>query len=186
MRACNPRPGPLVYILVPVEQSPPKHLSTMIRLPHFSSIFILLLFLAFEASAQESWSLEQEAVLAAMGRLSASTAPNGGGADEYGHVLAEDFSRWTIGSEVTTFKESWLQGIREWFGDGWRVSDRETQHLQIDVRGDFAFTRRIVKETYLGPDGDTPSSRAALAEVWIRSDNGWLLQYVTVHPLPNP
>ena len=118
-----------------------------------------------------------------MGRLSAATAPDGAGASEYGAVLAADFTRWTVGSSDISDKTSWVQGIQEWFEDGWRVSDRQTQHVEIVVRDDLAFTRRIVEETYLGPDGERSVSGAALAEVWVRGDHGWLLLRVDVHPL---
>ena len=52
--------------------------------------------------------------------------------------------------------------------------------------GDFAFTRRIVEETYLGPDGDSTNSRAALAETWIRGDGGWLLLRVNADVMVSP
>ncbi len=135
------------------------------------------------ALAQDSWTPEQREVLAAMEELSDSTAPNGTGADAYGAVLAEGFSRWTIGSAVMNDKHDWVEGVREWFDEGWRVADRQTQHLEILIRGDLAFTRRMVEETYLGPAGEQSKSGAALAEVWVRSDLGWRLLRVDVHPL---
>ena len=153
---------------------------------HPSLLLGLILCLTSVANAQDSWTDEQQTVIAAVEQLSESTAPDGAGADAYGVMLADDFSRWTVGSQETQYKDSWIEGIREWFDDGWRVSKRESQFLQIDIRDRFAFTRRNVTEHYLGPDGETSSSNAALAEVWIQSDNGWLLQYVSVHPIPTP
>ena len=146
-------------------------------------LVVMALWPSSHATAQESWTPEQQQVLAAMGRLSAATAPDGGGASEYGAVLAADFTRWTVGSSDISDKTSWVQGIQEWFEDGWRVSDRQTQHVEIVVRNDLAFTRRIVEETYLGPDGERSVSGAALAEVWVRGDHGWLLLRVDVHPM---
>jgi ketosteroid isomerase-like protein len=131
-----------------------------------------------------AWSPPQREILEAIARLSASTAPSGGGADDYATMLTDDFSRWTIGSSVLNGKKDWVDGIRAWFDDGWRVSDREAEVLEITVEGDTAFSRRIVSETYEAPGGETsPPTKAALAEVWRRDGEGWRLQRVTVHPI---
>lgn len=146
----------------------------------------LTLFLGLfssQAWAQDSWTPEQQQVLDTIERLSATTAPAGDGADAYGAILADGFSRWTIGSKLVNDKMAWVEGVREWFDDGWRVSDREVRMVEVHVSGDVAFTRRVVKETYLGPDGDSSVSAAALAEVWVREDNSWLLSRVDVHPM---
>jgi ketosteroid isomerase-like protein len=130
------------------------------------------------------WSTQQREILDAIARLSASTAPGGGGPDDYATMLTEDFSRWTIGSDVINGKEDWVDGVRGWFDDGWRVSDRQAEVLEITVEGPAAFSRRIVSETYAAPDGETsPPAKAALAEVWRRDGEGWRLQRVTVHPI---
>jgi hypothetical protein len=138
------------------------------------------------ASARESLTSDELEVLAAIERLSAATAPGGGGAREYGAVLAEAFSRWTVGSTEIATKEEWVEGIREWFDDGWRVSDRRARRLELRVRGDYAFSRRIVEETYTGPGNERTSSTAALAETWVRGDFGWLLLRVDVRPMEGP
>jgi hypothetical protein len=147
---------------------------------------LIILFPPSAASSEESWSKEQRQVLAAMQRLSASTAPGGAGPDAYAAVLADGFSRWTVGSDVINDKKTWVEGVREWFDDGWRVSDRKTRNLEIQVGEDQTFVRRIVTETYLGPDKETSSSSAALAEVWVRGSDGWLLLRADVHPMGNP
>ena len=141
------------------------------------------LFMPLSTRAQDSWTPEQLQVIAAIERLSAATAPDGGGAQAYGAVLAEEFSRWTIGSEIINNKEDWIVGIGEWFDDGWRVSHRKARILEVSINGDYAFTRRVIEETYLGPTGDKSESSAALAEVWVQGDGGWLLLQVNVHPL---
>ncbi len=125
-------------------------------------------------------------VLEAMEQLSAATAPGGAGADAYGAVLAEEFSRWTIGSNETSGKADWVEGVREWFDDGWRVSDRKTQILEIRMRDETAYIRRIVTESYTGPENEQSVSTAALAEVWVRGNEGWLLLFVNVHPMDIP
>ena len=131
-----------------------------------------------------NWSTEQQEILDAVARLSATTAPGGGGADDYAAMLTEDFSRWTIGTDAFDRKQTWVEGIRGWFDDGWRVSDRQADVLEITVEGSTAFSRRIVSETYVGPDGEiSPPARAALAEVWRRDGEGWRLQRVTVYPI---
>jgi ketosteroid isomerase-like protein len=135
-------------------------------------------------SVPGDWSTGQREILDAIAKLSAATAPGGGGADDYAAMLTEDFSRWTIGSDVLTGKQDWVEGIRAWYDDGWRVSDRQAEVLEITVEGGTAFSRRIVSETYTGPDGETsPPTGAALAEVWRRDGEGWRLQRVTVHPI---
>ena len=120
-----------------------------------------------------------------MNLLSATTAPGGNGADKYAIYLSDDFSRWTVGSSIINNKKKWTEGVREWFDDGWRVSERKQQNIEIRITGDFAHTRRIVYETYLGPKGDISESKAALAEIWIKENNTWLLYLVNVHPMNN-
>lgn len=148
-------------------------------------IGLIALCMSFVGYGQDAWSPEQKEIVDAISRLSESTAPGGGGADAYGNLLAEDFSRWTIGSDVTNEKEKWVEGIAEWFTNGWRVSDRKQQHLEILVLDGLAHTRRIVTETYSGPDGDTSTSKAALSEIWINREGNWLLYRVNVHPMDN-
>ena len=135
-------------------------------------------------AAPGDWSPGQRQILDAIARLSASTAPGGGGADDYATMLTEDFSRWTIGSDALIGKQEWVDGIRGWFDDGWRVSGRQAEVLEMTIEGGTAFSRRIVTETYTGPDGETsPPATAALAEVWRRDGEGWRLQRVTVHSI---
>ena len=129
-----------------------------------------------------NWSPRQREILDAIAKLSASTAPGGGGADDYAAMLTEDFSRWTIGRNVVTSKQDWVDGIRTWYEDGWRVSDRQAEVLEITVEGATAYSRRIVTETYTAADGETTApTRAALAEVWSRGGEGWRLRRVTAH-----
>ena len=155
---------------------------------NISAVLFCLILLAQPAalSSEESWTEEQRQVLAAIERLSASTAPGGAGPDAYAAVLADDFSRWTVGSELINGKQTWVEGLREWFDDGWRVSDRKVRNIEIRVEKDLAFVRRIVTETYLGPEQETSVSSAALAEVWVRREKGWLLYRADVHPMAAP
>ncbi len=155
----------------------------MRKLSYLLVISVLSILPCAEAHSQDSWSPEQSHVLASMHRLSESTAPDGGGADKYGEVLAENFSRWTTGSKVINHKGEWIEGVRSWLDDGWRVIDRSQTILEITIRGDEAFTRRLVEETYLGPDEERTISKAALAETWVRSDDRWLLLRVNVDVL---
>jgi len=145
----------------------------------------ILIFLASIAYGQDTLTTQQKEVLETMNRFSETTSPEGSGADAYGSFLANDFSRWTIGSVITNDKKKWVAGVREWFEEGWRVSDREQQNLEILILNDFAHTRRIVTETYLGPNGDISVSKAALAEIWIYKNSKWLLYRVNVHPMDN-
>lgn len=145
--------------------------------------WLLLCISVHAVIAQESWTPEQKEVVAAIDRLSATTAPEGGGAEAYGAVLSPGFTRWTIGSRMVSEKKDWVDGVRAWFDNGWRVTGRDTRDLWISVEGDYAFVRRVVKETYSGPQGETSTGTAALAEVWTRSESGWLLFRVDVHPL---
>jgi ketosteroid isomerase-like protein len=135
-------------------------------------------------AAPGEWSPRQGEILRAIDKLSASTTAGGGGADDYAAMLTDDFTRWTIGSETVEGKEGWVDRVREWFDQGWRVSDRRADVLEISVEGVAAYSRRIVAETYVGPDGESmPASTAALAEVWRLDGEGWRLQRVTVHPM---
>jgi hypothetical protein len=148
-------------------------------------ITIIFSFFSIIAFGQDKWNSEQKQVIEVMNLLSESTAPEGIGADVYGSYLSDNFSRWTIGSSITNNKEKWVEGVREWFDDGWRVSKRDQQTLEVLIMDDFAHTRRIVSETYLGPKGDTSISKAALAEIWKKKNDKWLLYRVNVHPMAN-
>ncbi|MEN8374821.1 MAG: nuclear transport factor 2 family protein [Gemmatimonadota bacterium] len=145
-----------------------------------SAAVFILAAVPSHGSAQAAWNADQKEVLASIDRLSEATAPGGGGPEAYDAVLADDFSRWTLGGGVLNTKDTWVEGVREWYGDGWRVADRSAEILEVRVVGDFAFTRRIVEETYEGPDGDRSTSKAALAEVWRKTDRGWLLLRVDI------
>lgn len=149
-------------------------------------VLLLLAWPSPQAFAQDSWTPDQQGVLTAIERLSEATAPGGSGADGYSAVLSDQFSRWTTGSSKVTGKQEWVDGIGEWFEDGWRVTDRDQIVLEISVFGEFAFSRRIVEETYLGPNGDSTKSRAALAETWLRGESGWLLLRANVDVLDSP
>jgi hypothetical protein len=154
----------------------------------FSRIAVcLLVFTSSVATtpllSQQSWTPDQEAVIVAIEALSESTALGGGGADAYADQLAGDFSRWTVGQTTLSPRDPWVVGIRDWLESGWRVADRSYEMLQIDVLGDLAFTRRLVEEHYLGPNGERTDSRAAIAEVWTREEGTWLLLRANVHPM---
>ena len=146
-------------------------------------VAVLTLFsVLLHASDEITWNEEQRQVIEAMNRLSETTAVDGTGADGYALLLANDFSRWTVGSKLVNDKKSWVEGIREWFDDGWRVQDRRSQIIDVVVENDLAFTRRMVDEKYMGPQEQESFSSAALAEVWVRSNSQWLLRMVNVHP----
>lgn len=145
---------------------------------------MLTVLLVPSLHAQDEWSVEQRSILEAIDRLSATTAPGGGGPEAYGEVLTADFSRWTLGGATINDAESWVDGMRDWWDDGWRVIDREAEVLEISVRDDEASVRRIVGETYRGPGDETTSSKAALAEVWRRDGETWKLARVDIYPLP--
>jgi len=141
---------------------------------------VLLLLPVSPVSAQDSWTAEQQEVLASMELLSAATAPDGAGADDYAAILAEGFSRWTTGRGKIKDKQVWVDGVRGWFEDGWRVVDRNQEVLEVSVSGEYAFSRRIVEETYQGPDGESSVSKAGVAETWVRGAGPWLLLRVNV------
>lgn len=146
---------------------------------------VLAVRMAAPAAAQDEAANDRRMLLDAIERLSAATAPGGGGAEEYAQVLADDYSRWTLGSATMDDKATWVDGVRGWFSEGWRVADRTAENVDIEIRGDLAFTRRLVQESYVGPDGSRTSSRSAVAEVWTRAtdDSAWKLLRVDVHPL---
>jgi len=148
----------------------------------FTCVLLLGLFFARPLHAQP-WSSEQQEVIDAIEQLSASTAPDGGGADAYGQMLTDDFSRWTLGSSLINNKTDWVDGIRKWFDEGWRVTDRKVAFVELAINNDLAFTRRNVVETYLAPDGDRSTSKAAVAEMWIRINGKWLLFRANVCPI---
>lgn len=135
------------------------------------------------ATAQQPDVAQEHQIVRAIERLSAATATDGAGPAAYAAVLHPDFSRWTLGSDAAEDKETFVAAIQEWWRDGWRVSARDSRALHIVVRGDYAFTRRIVSETYVGPDGEQSASTTALAEVWVRGGDDWLLLRVDAHSI---
>lgn len=151
----------------------------------FNVLTVIFCLLTVIINGQDTWNGDQKQLLKTMNLFSETTAPNGIGADAYGIFLSNDFSRWTIGSSITNNKKKWVEGVREWFDDGWRVSERKQQNLEILIMDNIAHTRRIVTETYLGPKGDTSKSKAALAEIWVKENSKWLLFRVNVHPMAN-
>jgi hypothetical protein len=155
-------------------------MNTRLKLTLVTAVFSCLSIISY---GQDKWTDSQLELIDAMSNLSETTAPEGMGADDYGRFLSDEFSRWTIGSAITNDKKKWVEGVREWFDDGWRVSEREQQNLEIQIMKDIAHTRRIVTETYLGPDGDSSTAKAALAELWIKKGDMWLLYRVNVHPM---
>ena len=150
--------------------------------PTILTISCSILIWAQVAVAQSDRKSE---LMAAIDQLSASTAPEGRGADAYAELLHSGLSRWTVGSDKIVEKEEWVEGIRGWFTDGWRVSDRQSEIVELSFRHDLAFLRRVVTETYLGPEGDTSSSKAALSETWVSNEGKWLLFRVEVAVIPD-
>ncbi|WP_394693600.1 hypothetical protein [Hyphobacterium sp.] len=142
---------------------------------------IELLALAMSPSVQAD---ETAPVLEAIARLSESSETDGGGPDVYAGSLCPGFTRWTPGSDETSDKNSWLDGVRGWWDEGWRVSERETEWIQVTLSGKHAFVRRNVAETYTGPDGEESSSRSALVETWSLQSGGWCLLHANGLALP--
>jgi hypothetical protein len=143
----------------------------------------LLIYFASICYGQDSYTPNQTAVLDAMQGLSETTAPGGKGAKAYGTFLDDDFTRWTLGSTVVSDKQKWLDGIKDWFNDGWRITDRDQQIIEITILNDVAHTRRIVSESYLGLEAETSTSKAALVEIWVFRNDKWLLYRVNVQPI---
>ena len=91
-------------------------------------IELLALILAFSTQNDET-----ERVMEAIAILSESTETDGGGPEVYAGMLCPGFSRWTLGSVQISDRDSWLNGVRGWWEDGWRVSERETEWIQVTL-----------------------------------------------------
>ena len=148
-----------------------------------SAATILIVLVCATIVAAEEHSAEEQQIIDAIERLSAATAPGGGGPDAYAEVLASDFTRWTMGEGEIQDRDAWVDGMRGWWEDGWRVTARETDYLEIAVLGEFATMRRIVTESYRGPEDEESRSRTALAETWVRRAGEWRLLRVNARPL---
>lgn len=142
----------------------------------------LVLTIAGDAMA-ENWSAEQQAIIDAIGRLGAATRPDGGGPDAYAAVLAPGYTRWTLGRDSVEDRERFIESMRGWWTEGWRVVSSKADYIEIAIHGDFATVRRIVTESYRGPQGEETASRTALSEVWVRSGDGWLALRVDTRTL---
>lgn len=96
-------------------------------------------------------------------------------------MLDPEYSRWRLGQQQATGRDSWVAGIADWFKDGWRVAERTDTTLAIEIAGEFAFARRIVTETFASPDGTRGEpATAALAETWKRHEGSWRLFRVEI------
>jgi len=123
----------------------------------------------------QDWNVDQLAVIAAIDALSETTSLEGRGGEAYGDLLAEGFTRWTVGEASITGRTALIESIHEWWDDGWRVADRRSRIVELTVFGDMAVTRRLVYERYLGPDGESSESNSAVGEVWVRKEGRWRL-----------
>lgn len=101
----------------------------------------------------------------------------------YSEMLDERFSRWVIGELTVTKKTEWLEQLTDWFEDGWRVTAREKQLVDVEIDEQFAYIRRRVEEHYMGPDELPSSSLSALDEIWRNDEGEWKLYRVTVLPI---
>lgn len=146
-------------------------------------LLIILISLSPKTYSQPEWSGKAKELIETIEKFSETTSPSGQGADAYSEFLHIDFSRWTMGSSLENDKENWVEGVREWFDDGWRVSERHQETIEMLIEKKYAHVRRIVTETYKGPKGDTSKSKAALAEIWIKHRGKWMLFRVNVQPL---
>ncbi len=143
------------------------------KLKHIFLLFIIPL--ATYSWGQEKTAKDYEGVIKAMEGLSAATASKGGGVEAYGAILAEDFTRWTIGEEKLYTKEDWLKGLKSWFDHSMRVVNRKMDYIEMDLQGDFAFTRRIVTEIHADELDKRSTYKSALSEVWVKRKGTWLL-----------
>jgi len=146
---------------------------------------LLLLFVMISEMliSQNNWTPAQQEIIDTMEGFSETTAPQGKGGDAYGTFLTETFSRWTLGSDKINRKAEWIESVKSWFDIGWRVTHRSSEYVEILVEKNTAFIRRVVTETYLGPEGDTSTSTAALTEIWKKTIDDWQLDRVDVIPL---
>ena len=138
-------------------------------------LLLLIIPIATFSWGQEKTAKDYDGVIKAMEGLSAATAPGGGGVEAYGAILAEDFTRWTIGEEKLYTKEEWLKGLKSWFDHSMSVVDRKMEYMEMDLQGDVAFTRRIVTETQADEFDKESSYKSALSEVWVKRKGAWLL-----------
>jgi len=148
-------------------------------------ILLSTLFFLISSSAQASnqeFRSEEQAIVSQMTALSASMKKNGSGGNGYALILAPEYARWTIGSETINDRETWLQGIHDWFNGGWRIADSKNNILEITVHGEFAFVRRIATETYAGPNGEDQIFQSGVVEVWTKKNDQWLLLQASISP----
>ncbi len=144
--------------------------------------FVLSFIVLKGAYAQPDWNTDQLALIDRMKELSASMRVDGGGGEAYGGILADGFTRWTVGSTTINEREGWIDGIAEWFDAGWRVIDGSLEVLEIDIHGNIATTRRVVRESFKSPEGDITTYESGVVEVWEKSKDGgqWLLRRASV------
>ena len=149
-------------------------------------ILWIALCLAGTVNAAPRWDEQQQQIVHAMQQLADASDYKSASIDDYASQLCDDFTRWTIGSQAVSDKDGWVEGVSIWIARGWSVAARTAEILDIEVNGEFAFSRRIVTEAYIGPNQQSAMSTSALAETWHKDSSGWKLHRLSVHPLPTP
>jgi hypothetical protein len=144
---------------------------------------LLMVFISSSTHANEINFIDEEKnIKARMWELSETMKNGGSGASGYSQVLAPNYTRWTVGSEKINDKTNWMKGIQDWFDSGWRVTESNNNILEIDVVETHAFVRRVVSETYVGPNGENEIYQTGVAEIWVKNDDYWFLFRASVAP----
>jgi hypothetical protein len=146
-------------------------------------ILVMMMSIIWSTPATESAVItEKEQLKSRMYQLSNTMKKGGSGGQGYAELLMPNFTRWTVGSEIINNKSKWVKGINDWFDSGWRVSESHNDILEIRIFTNLAFTRRIVTETYLGPNNEKNIYRTGVVETWLKEQGNWFLLNASVTP----
>jgi len=138
-----------------------------------SPIALLALFLAGCVSTPRDAAPD---IFSAMEDLTSTLRVDGGGPDAFEAMLSEDFLRLSVMSGELMNREEFMEGIREWWDGGGRISDSQKEVLEVSSHGEFWLTRSRMRENYL-PSG---ASYSAVTQLWAKENGRWVVRRTDV------
>lgn len=146
------------------------------------SFILIVVFLAGSISAKDGGSRSD--LTASLDALSETMQVDGAGPDQYESFLHPAFSRWDLGGEVVD-RKTLVASLREWWEEGFRVSDGRSRIVHVAIQDDVAVVRFERFERFVDRDGqETGTFSGFVTQVWIGDSGGWKLFSIDISPLP--
>ena len=145
-------------------------------------VLVLLATVAPAVAQTPHWTPEQQAVIDA-----ASQGPVGIESDFEGWAAGyhRDWSYWRLGSDTTRPREEHLRLVRDYIGEGNKVTGFELEPVDVIVEGTVALLRLNATETIEQADGATRVARYSAASLWVLEGDGWTCRATNILHLPD-